>query len=348
MDSVIFWTQEVESETMDNVLEISHLSLSLPWKKGMVPILHDVNLTVGEGKILGLVGESGSGKSMTAFAVTRLLPGGGRAELGGSICLMGRELLGISEKSMEEVRGRDVSMIFQEPMTCLNPVFTIGTQMMDVIRTHEKMGKEAAAKKALSLLEEVHIRNAEDVLHSYPYELSGGMRQRVMIAIALSCKPKLLIADEPTTALDVTVQAQILYLIKEACHDLGTAVLFISHDLGVISEICDHIAVMYSGHIVESGEAKEVLSHPLHPYTKALIGALPKFTGEGVHERLSAIPGMVPDPMEKMAGCRFAPRCSRASAICREGLPPCLEKGNHHCVYCCHPEEGYHGTSGNP
>ncbi len=325
---------------MADVLEIEHLSLSLPSKKGMVPILHDVNLTVGEGKILGLVGESGSGKSMTAFAVTRLLPGGGKAELGGSICLMGRQLLGISEKSMEEVRGRDVSMIFQEPMTCLNPVFTIGTQMIDVIRTHEKMGKEEAAKKALSLLEEVHIRNAEDVLHSYPYELSGGMRQRVMIAIALSCKPKLLIADEPTTALDVTVQAQILYLIKEACRDLGTAVLFISHDLGVISEICDHIAVMYSGHIVESGEAKDVLSHPFHPYTKALIGALPKFTGEGVHERLSAIPGMVPDPSEKIRGCRFAPRCSRAAADCREGLPPCLEKGNHHCVYCCHPEEG--------
>ena len=166
------------------------------------------------------------------------------------------------------------------------------------------------------------------------------MRQRVMIAIALSCKPKLLIADEPTTALDVTVQAQILYLIKEACRDLGTAVLFISHDLGVISELCDHIAVMYSGHIVESGEAKDVLSRPLHPYTKALIGALPKFTGEGVHERLAAIPGMVPDPSEKMGGCRFAPRCSRAAADCWEGLPPCQEKGNHHCVYCCHPEEG--------
>ena len=325
---------------MENVLEIEHLSLSLPSKKGKVPILHDVNLTVGAGKILGLVGESGSGKSMTAFAVTRLLPGGGKAELGGSIRLMGRQLLGISEKSMEEVRGRDVSMIFQEPMTCLNPVFTIGTQMTDVIRTHEKMGKEEAEKKALVLLEEVHIRNAEDVLHSYPYELSGGMRQRVMIAIALSCKPKLLIADEPTTALDVTVQAQILYLIKEACRDLGTAVLFISHHLGVISELCDHIAVMYSGHIVESGEAKDVLSRPLHPYTKALIGALPKFTGEGVHERLAAIPGMVPDPSEKMGGCRFAPRCSWAAADCREGLPPCLEKGNHHCVYCCHPEEG--------
>lgn len=284
---------------MENVLEIEHLSLSLPSKKGMIPILHDVNLEVGEGKIMGLVGESGSGKSMTAFAVTRLLPGGGKAELDGSIRLCGRQLLGLGRKSMEEVRGRDVSMIFQEPMTCLNPVFTIGTQMTDVIRTHEKISKEEAFKKAVSLLEEVHIRNAEDVISCYPYELSGGMRQRVMIAIALSCHPKLLIADEPTTALDVTVQAQILYLIKEACRNLKTAVLFISHDLGVISEICDSISVMYSGHIVESGDTASVLTEPCHPYTRALIGALPKFTREKTKERLTAIPGMVPDPSEK-------------------------------------------------
>ena len=177
---------------MKNILEIEHLSLSLPSRKGMVPILHDVNLHVGEGKILGLVGESGSGKSMTAFAVTRLLPGEEKAELDGSIHLCGRQLLGISRKSMEEVRGRDVSMIFQEPMTCLNPVFTIGTQMMDVIRTHEKMSSGDARKKALAMLEAVHIRNGDDVISCYPYQLSGGMRQRVMIAIALSCHPKLL------------------------------------------------------------------------------------------------------------------------------------------------------------
>ena len=211
--------------------------------------------------------------------------------------------------------------------------------MTDVIRTHEKISKEEAFKKAVSLLEEVHIRNAEDVISCYPYELSGGMRQRVMIAIALSCHPKLLIADEPTTALDVTVQAQILYLIKEACRNLKTAVLFISHDLGVISEICDSISVMYSGHIVESGDTASVLTEPCHPYTRALIGALPKFTREKTKERLTAIPGMVPDPSEKMAGCRFAPRCPRATAACGEGLPPSVEIAKGHTVYCCHPEE---------
>lgn len=325
---------------MENILEIENLSLALPSKKGPVPILHNVNFTVEPGKIMGLVGESGSGKSMTAFAVMKLLPGGNKAQLEGSIHLCGKQLLGISEKNMEAIRGRDVSMIFQEPMTCLNPVFTVGTQMTDVIRTHEKMTKKEARTRAVSLLRDVHIRNAEDVFECYPYELSGGMRQRVMIAMALSCKPKLLIADEPTTALDVTVQAQILYLIKEACRERGTAVLFISHDLGVISEICDHVSVMYSGYIVETGETEDVLTHPYHPYTKALIGALPKVMEDGSRQKLFAIPGMVPDPREKMAGCRFAPRCHRCIAACREGKLPVKDFGNGHKVYCCHPEEG--------
>lgn len=339
MACATFWTRE-ELSKMENILEIENLSLALSSKKGPVPILHNVNLTVEPGKIMGLVGESGSGKSMTAFAVTRLLPGGNRAQLEGSIHLCGRQLLGISEKNMEAIRGRDVSMIFQEPMTCLNPVYTIGTQMTDVIRTHEKITKKEAHTRAVQLLRDVHIRNAEDVFDCYPYELSGGMRQRVMIAMALSCKPKLLIADEPTTALDVTVQAQILYLIKEACRERGTAVLFISHDLGVISEICDRVSVMYSGYIVETGETKDVLSSPRHPYTKALIGALPKVMEDGSRQKLFAIPGMVPDPREKMTGCRFAPRCHRCIAACTEGKLKALDFGNGHKVYCCHPEEG--------
>lgn len=217
---------------MEPILSIRHLSLSLPVKKGMVSILHDVSLDVAPGQILGLVGESGSGKSMTAFAVTRLLPGGGREKLGGSIRFCGEELTEKSEKDMQAIRGRDISMIFQEPMTCLNPVFTIGRQMTDVLMTHQKISRSEAMKKAEDMLTSVHIRQAADVLRCYPYELSGGMRQRVMIGIALSCRPKLLIADEPTTALDVTVQAKILYLVREACRRLGTAVIFISHDLG--------------------------------------------------------------------------------------------------------------------
>lgn len=320
---------------MEPILQIRHLSLSLPVKKGMVSILHDVSLDVEPGKILGLVGESGSGKSMTAFAVTRLLPGEGREHLGGSIRFCGEELTAKTEREMQTIRGRDISMIFQEPMTCLNPVFTIGRQMTDVLMTHQQISRAEAMKKAEDMLTSVHIRQAADVLRCYPYELSGGMRQRVMIGIALSCRPKLLIADEPTTALDVTVQAKILYLIREACQNLGTAVIFISHDLGVISQICDTVAVMYSGHIVESGEADEVFRHPEHPYTRALMAAVPKFSiSAEAGDRLFAIPGIVPDPAEPMDGCRFAPRCPYATEICSLTPPEDTHTGAGHYVYC--------------
>ena len=228
---------------------------------------------------MGLVGESGSGKSMTAFAVTRLLPGGGKAELDGSIRLCGRQLLGLGRKSMEEVRGRDVSMIFQEPMTCLNPVFTIGTQMTDVIRTHEKMGKEEAEKKALVLLEEVHIRNAEDVLHSYPYELSGGMRQRVGIAMAMAFHPKLLLADEPTSALDVTTQAAIVKEMMEVRKKMNTAIIIVTHNMGVAAYMADNIMVMRAGRVVEYGKAEDVIYHPKEEYTKMLLSAVPVLGG---------------------------------------------------------------------
>lgn len=236
---------------MENILNIKNLSVSLTGKRGTVPILHDISLEVEEGHILGLVGESGSGKSMTAFAITQLLPGGRNSIVGGSINFCGQELTEKTEKEMAKFRGKEIAMIFQEPMTCLNPVFTVGRQMTDVIMTHQQVKHENATKKALEMLEKVHIRNAERVLKCYPYELSGGMRQRVMIAIALSCSPKLLIADEPTTALDVTIQAQIIFLIKDACKASGTGVVFISHDLGVVSQLCDKIAVMYAGQIVE-------------------------------------------------------------------------------------------------
>lgn len=325
---------------MENILSIKNLSVSLTGKRGTVPILHDISLEVEEGHILGLVGESGSGKSMTAFAITQLLPGGRNSIVGGSINFCGQDLTEKTETEMAKFRGKEIAMIFQEPMTCLNPVFTVGRQMTDVIMTHQQVKHENATKKALEMLEKVHIRNAERVLKCYPYELSGGMRQRVMIAIALSCSPKLLIADEPTTALDVTIQAQIIFLIKDACKASGTGVVFISHDLGVVSQLCDKIAVMYAGQIVEMGMAGDVLMDPQHPYTKALLSSIPRFTPkENEEDQLYAIPGMVPDPLEIIPGCRFAPRCPYVLDICRQEAPPLKELEEGHSLHC-HLQEG--------
>ena len=325
---------------MENILSIKNLSVSLTGKRGTIPILHNISLEVEEGHILGLVGESGSGKSMTAFAITQLLPGGRDSIVGGSIHLCGQELTEKTETELAKFRGKEIAMIFQEPMTCLNPVFTVGRQMTDVIMTHQQVKHENATKKALEMLEKVHIRNAERVLNCYPYELSGGMRQRVMIAIALSCSPKLLIADEPTTALDVTIQAQIIFLIKDACKASGTGVVFISHDLGVVSQLCDKIAVMYAGQIVEMGMAGDVLMDPQHPYTKALLSSIPRFTPkEDGDDQLYAIPGMVPDPLEIIPGCRFAPRCPYALDICHQEAPPLKELEEGHSLHC-HLQEG--------
>lgn len=325
---------------MEPILQVSHLSVSLPGRNRSVPILKDISFSLHQGKILGLVGESGSGKSMTAFAVNQLLPGGGQSITGGSVLFAGRELTGRTEKEMQTFRGKDIAMIFQEPMTCLNPVLTVKRQMTDVMMTHEKLSRKEAGDRAAHMLRKVHIQEAERTLNCYPYELSGGMRQRVMIAMALSCSPQLLIADEPTTALDVTVQAQIIFLMKEACEESGTAVIFISHDLGVVSQLCDDIAVMYAGTIVESGTAADVLKEPGHPYTKALLAAVPKFTSDMGKDRLYAIPGMVPDPSEQMTGCPFAPRCPHAMAICRTGRPPVNDRGKGHSVSCWLEKEG--------
>lgn len=321
-----------------SLLEVKNLHTYFKTKKGIVKAVNDVTYSLDAGKTLGIVGESGSGKSVSAMSIIKLLDGNGYIE-SGEITFDGKDIRNCTEKEMYHIRGNEISVIFQEPMTSLNPVFTVERQIGETLQIHQNMSKKEARAKAVGLLADVKIPNPERVAKQYPFQLSGGMRQRVMIAMALACKPKLLIADEPTTALDVTVQAQILYLIKEACRNLKTAVLFISHDLGVISEICDSISVMYSGHIVESGDTASVLTEPCHPYTRALIGALPKFTREKTKERLTAIPGMVPDPSEKMAGCRFAPRCPRATAACGEGLPPSVEIAKGHTVYCCHPEE---------
>lgn len=327
------------------LLDVKNLCVDFHTDQGTVHAVRDISFSVGESEAVGIVGESGSGKSVTMYSVMGLLAGNGSIT-GGSVSLNGQEITESAfpdhkayEAAMDQIRGNQMAMIFQDPMTFLNPVVKIGKQITEVIKNHQKVTDAEARARAIELMGQVGIPSPEKRLNQYPHEFSGGMRQRIIIAIALANNPKLIIADEPTTALDVTVQAQILYLIKEACRNLKTAVLFISHDLGVISEICDSISVMYSGHIVESGDTASVLTEPCHPYTRALIGALPKFTGEKTKERLTAIPGMVPDPSEKVAGCRFAPRCERATAACREGLPPSLEIRPGHKVYCCHPRE---------
>ena len=284
---------------MENILNIKNLSVSLAGKRGTVPILHDISLEVEEGHILGLVGESGSGKSMTAFAITQLLPGGRNSIVGGSINFCGQELTEKTEKEMAKFRGKEIAMIFQEPMTCLNPVFTVGRQMTDVIMTHQQVKHENATKKALEMLEKVHIRNAERVLKCYPYELSGGMRQRVMIAIALSCSPKLLIADEPTTALDVTIQAQILVLIKQLQQSEALSVILVTHDLGVVAGMCDEIKVMYQGRVVEEGTTEEIFYQPQHAYTKKLLQAAHLGDKDA---QLSAVdaPVLLPEQLKKV------------------------------------------------
>ena len=264
----------------EKILDIKEERLSFFTPAGEVKALNGVSFAMNQGDVLGIVGESGSGKSMTAFAVTRLLPGEEKAELDGSIHLCGRQLLGISRKSMEEVRGRDVSMIFQEPMTCLNPVFTIGTQMMDVIRTHEKMSSGDARKKALAMLEAVHIRNGDDVISCYPYQLSGGMRQRVGIAMAMAFHPKLLLADEPTSALDVTTQAAIVKEMMEVRKKMNTAIIIVTHNMGVAAYMADRIMVMRQGRVVEYGKAEDVIYHPREDYTKMLLAAVPVLGGE--------------------------------------------------------------------
>lgn len=324
---------------MNTLLDIKDLSVSLASKRGQIPVLNRVNLSVAPGQVVGLVGESGSGKSMTAFAITQLLPGGRPSIAGGEVIFKGEDLTLKTEKELAALRGKEISMIFQEPMTCLNPVFSIARQMTDVISTHRKTTKKEALERAEEMLAMVHIREPKKVLACYPYELSGGMRQRVMIAMALSCSPTLLIADEPTTALDVTIQAQIIYLIKEACKESDTGVIFISHDLGVISQICDSISVMYAGQIVESGVASEVLTNPKHPYTKALMASIPKFDDAAAGHTLNTIQGMVPDPTEVIQGCRFAPRCDFAMDICLHTEPTAKMVLAEHVCYC-HLAEG--------
>ncbi|EPB2167279.1 ABC transporter ATP-binding protein [Klebsiella aerogenes] len=307
---------------MENrVLTIDNVRLSFPVYQGQVNVLNNISLHIDRGEIVGVVGESGSGKSVTAMLAMRLLPAGSYHIHSGAITLMGHDMLNLTEKTLRDIRGSKVAMIFQEPMTALNPTRRIGKQMVDVIRQHRSMSLREARARAVELLADMQIADPQSVLKRYPFELSGGMRQRVMIAIAFSCEPDLLIADEPTTALDVTVQRQVLRLLKQKAQATGTAVLFISHDMAVVSQVCDRLYVMYAGAVIESGNTGEVLQQPQHPYSIGLLNSAPD-KGEP-RTPLRSIPGTVPNLARLPAGCAFRERCFAAGEAC--GITPTLQ-----------------------
>ena len=318
------------------LLEVRDLRTSFYTEEGVGRAVDGVSFVLDRGETLGLVGESGCGKSVTALSVMRLVADPpGRVE-GGQVFLEGRDLLALSEEDMCQVRGDDVAMIFQEPMTSLNPVLTCGYQIMEAVSLHQGVSRQEARQRAVEMLKLVGIPAPEERVDEYPHQLSGGMRQRVMIAMALSCNPHLLIADEPTTALDVTIQAQILELLDDLQREFHMAVLLITHDMGVIAEAADRVAVMYAGKIVELAVSKQLFSRPLHPYTRGLLESIPRL--EGGRERLEIIPGMVPDARAFPAGCRFAPRCPWVQVRCREELPVLNEVREGHWVACWETE----------
>jgi peptide/nickel transport system ATP-binding protein len=307
------------------MLEVKDLKISFRTERGTVRAIDGVSFDVAESEILGVVGESGSGKTISLMAVMGLI-NDPNVKIEGSIKFRGRELLGLSGRAMRSLRGREMAMIFQDPMTAMTPVYTIGWQIAEQIMAHEKIGKKAAQARAIDLLAEVNFPRPEEAIHRYPHQLSGGMRQRAVIAMALSCNPALLIADEPTTALDVTVQAQILDLIRKLRRDHKSAVVFITHDMGVIAEMADRVMVMYSGRVVERGTKPEILLEPRHPYTKALLDSIPPLEGEKPR-RLRSIPGSPPSLFSLPKGCSFAPRCPSRFERC--GEKPALEGGAH-------------------
>ena len=316
----------------EKLLEIKDEKLSFFTPAGEVKALNGVSFSMNEGEVLGIVGESGSGKSVTAYSIMGLTAYPGKL-IGGTIYFNGHQIEKMSEKEMRKIRGNEVSIIFQDSMTSLNPVYTIGNQITEVIRLHTGKSKKEAYDRAKELLELVGINEPTKRLKQYPHELSGGMRQRVMIAIALACEPKLLIADEPTTALDVTIQAQILELLQELRQKLGMSIIMITHDLGVVASMCERIAVMYAGHIVEYGTADEIFYEPKHEYTKGLINSIPKLSAQEI-ERLVPIEGQPVDLLNPPAGCPFAPRCANCMKICLREMPPKTELSDTHYSHC--------------
>ena len=320
-----------------SLLEVRSLSIHFFTEDGVVRAVENVSFEIYPGEILGLVGESGCGKSVTGLSLLKLIPIPPGRIVNGDILFDGKSLLNLKEKEMERVRGNEISMIFQEPMTSLNPVFTIGDQIMEAIILHQRLNKTEARKRAIEMLDRVKIPSPEKRIDSYPHQLSGGMRQRAMIAMALSCQPKLLIADEPTTALDVTIQAQVLQLLKEIQREMGMSVMLITHDLGVVAEIADRGAVMYAGRIFEYGPIEAIFSKMRNPYTRGLMHSIPQLTEK--KERLNAIPGQVPDPMDLPVGCKFHPRCYLMIEDCKKEEPPLIQVNGDHFSRCIRWQE---------
>lgn len=316
---------------MEKLLSVENLEIKITQKKHVITPVKDVSFNLLRGETIGIVGESGCGKTLTALSIMRLAKEE-HLTYGGAIRFEGRNLLELKEKQLRGIRGSKISMIFQEPMTSLNPLFSIGNQLIETIRAHDKVSKGEAKSRAVELLKKVRIERAEQVMKSYPYQLSGGMQQRVMISMALACSPDLLIADEPTTALDVTIQFQILSLIKELQAKLGMALLLISHDLGVVSQMVERVVILYAGYVVETGNVDDIFLRPQHPYTRGLLKSVPNFAEK--RERLYAIPGMVPLPDEPVRGCPYYERCDCATDICGKELPLMEEVSGTQAVRC--------------
>lgn len=320
------------------ILEVKNLKTAFRTDDGEFLAVDDVSFRLEKGKNLGIVGESGCGKSVTSLSIMRLIPQPPGRVVGGEILFNGEDLLKLSEDEMRKIRGNDIAMIFQEPMTSLNPVFTIGNQISEAIALHQReLTSKQVREKAISMLKLVNIPEAEKRVDEYPHQLSGGMRQRVMIAMALSCNPQLLIADEPTTALDVTIQAQILDLVRKLQNEFGASMVLITHDLGVVAETCDDVAVMYAGKIVEYGSVEDIFYRPKHQYTKGLLDSVPHFETGQRRERLETIKGLVPSLLDLPKGCRFSSRCRAVQDDCKLKQPDLLPFGGKHVAACIHP-----------
>ncbi|KGP90973.1 peptide ABC transporter ATP-binding protein [Pontibacillus chungwhensis BH030062] len=318
-------------DKQQDILHVQGLRTSFFTDNGIVPAVDHIDFTIHKGEVLGIVGESGCGKSVTSLSIMGLLPQAGRI-VDGEILFQGESLTKATEKRMRSIRGNEIAMIFQEPMTSLNPLFKIGNQLTEAIHTHQSCSKEKARKRSVEMLELVGLPRAEQLLNDYPHQLSGGMRQRVMIAMSMICEPQLLIADEPTTALDVTIQKQILQLMKELNKKLHTSIMMITHDLGVVAEVCDRVVVMYAGKIVEEAPVRTIFKHALHPYTKGLLASVPDIRSK--KDRLQSIPGNVPKPGSIDKGCRFAERCEHAMERCFTEDPPLYKAEENQQVRC--------------